>query len=104
MRVCWGEVAVRSLSFCVYILRCVDGSYYVGHTDQLEARIAAHQGGAVAGYTSGRRPVVLRFAEEFDTRDTAFARERQLKGWSRKKKEALIAADWERLKLLSRSS
>ena len=63
------------MSFFVYILRCADGSYYVGHTDQLEARIAAHERGEIAGYTRKRRPVRLVFAEEFRTREEALARD-----------------------------
>ncbi len=90
------------MSFYVYILRCSDGSYYVGHTDHLEARLAAHHAGAVEGYTQTRRPVRLVFAEDLPSRDQAFARERQIKGWSRAKKEALIKGNWKRLQRLSR--
>ena len=90
--------------FYVYILRCSDGSYYAGHTDQIEARLAAHQSGQISGYTSERRPVALVFLEELGSRDDAFRRERQIKGWSRLKKEALMADDWERLVRLSRSA
>jgi predicted GIY-YIG superfamily endonuclease len=89
------------MAFWVYILRCADGSYYVGHTDNLDFRLAQHQSGEVQGYTKSRRPVRLVYHESFTTRDDAFAAERQLKGWSRKKKEALIAADWEQLRLLA---
>ena len=79
------------------MLRCGDGSYYVGHTDELEVRLAQHESGTFGGYTSKRRPVVLVFAEPMPTRDEAFQRERQVKNWSRAKKESLIARDWERL-------
>ncbi|MBI4492170.1 MAG: GIY-YIG nuclease family protein [Chloroflexi bacterium] len=89
------------MSFHVYILRCADGSYYVGHTDNLEQRLAAHQSGAIPGYTSSRLPVALVWADEFPSRDDAFQRERQVKGWSRAKKEALIDGDWARLQELS---
>jgi predicted GIY-YIG superfamily endonuclease len=89
------------MSFFVYILRCADGSYYVGHTDDLETRLAAHQSGEIAGYTYSRRPVQLVFQEEFPSREDAFLRERQLKGWSRRKKEALIRGDWDSLGRLS---
>jgi len=85
------------MTFWVYILRCCDGSYYVGHTDDLDVRLAQHQTGATGGYTASRRPVELVFAEPMPSRDDAFQRERQVKGWSRAKKEALIARDWERL-------
>ena len=90
------------MPFFVYILRCSDGSYYVGHTDDLEPRLAAHQRGEIAGYTRKRRPVRLVFADQFAGRAEALARERQLKGWSRAKKEALIKSNWRRLQWLSR--
>ncbi len=89
--------------FYVYILRCSDGSYYTGHTDNLESRLAAHQRGAIPGYTLKRRPVSLVFSEQFISREEAFERERQIKGWSRAKKQALIENDWERLVILSQS-
>jgi tRNA/rRNA methyltransferase len=82
------------MSFWAYILRCADGSYHVGHSDNLEARIAAHQSGIVEGYTQNRRPVTLIWSQEFAERDEAFRAERQIKGWSRAKKEALIRGDW----------
>jgi len=91
------------MSFYVYILICSDGSYYTGHTDQIEARLAAHQAGQFSGYTSKLRPVELAFVEELSSRDEAFRRERQIKGWSRAKKLALMAQDWERLVRLSQS-
>ncbi len=91
------------MSFCVYVLRCADGSYYTGHTDNLELRIAAHHVGEIEGYTRTRRPVHLVFAEEFPAREEALARERQVKGWSRAKKEALIKGNWSRLQRLSRA-
>ena len=82
------------MSFWVYLLRCADASYYVGHTDNLEKRLAEHDMGAIAGYTMSRRPVTLVFSEEFPTREEALEHERQIKGWSRAKKEALIRSDW----------
>jgi putative endonuclease len=82
------------MSFWVYILRCRDNSYYTGHTDNLEKRIVEHQTGEVEGYTSTRLPVTLVFADEFPTREEALARERQIKGWRRKKKEAMMRGDW----------
>ncbi len=91
------------MSFYVYILRCTDGSYYAGHTDNLEKRLAAHQSGEIQGYTYSRRPVHLVFTQEFPSREDAFLRERQIKGWSRRKKEALISGDWECLRRLSRA-
>ncbi len=92
------------MGFYVYILRCSDGSYYTGHTDQIEARLAAHRSGQFHGYTYERRPVKLAFLEELGSRDDAFRRERQIKGWSRSKKEALMANDWDQLVQLSRSA
>ena len=75
----------------VYILRCSDGSYYVGSTrSSLEARVAEHNAGTFRGYTWSRRPVELVFHESSERITDAIAAERQLKGWSRAKKEALI--------------
>jgi len=86
------------VGFWTCLLRCADGTFYTGHTDNLEARLAAHQQGALRGYTSSRRPVTLVWSEVFATRDEAFRCERQIKGWSRRKKLALIAGDWEALR------
>jgi predicted GIY-YIG superfamily endonuclease len=85
------------MSFFTYMLHCCDGSYYVGHTDDLEARIAHHHAGSYPGYTRHRRPVTLVWSQDFSSRDEAFAAERQIKGWSRAKKEALIHTDWKTL-------
>lgn len=87
----------------VYILRCSDGSYYTGSTSDLELRVAEHHAGTFGGYTASRRPVVLVFSVEAATQDEAFRFEHQVKGWSRKKKEALIAGRWDLLPELSRS-
>ena len=92
------------MSFWVYILRCADRSYYTGHTDNLEERIAKHQMGEIEGYTSTRRPVKLLFSEEFFTRAEALAVERQIKGWTRRKKEALIRGDWSEVSRLAQRS
>ena len=81
------------MSFWVYILRCADNSYYTGHTDNLEERIAKHQTGETQEYTSTRLPVKLVFSEQFPTREEALVCERQIKGWGRKKKEALMRGD-----------
>ena len=78
------------MTFHVYILRCADGTYYTGHTDDLERQIAQHQSGAIPGYTHDRRPVALMWAQDFPTRIEALERERQVKDWSRTKKEALF--------------
>jgi predicted GIY-YIG superfamily endonuclease len=90
------------MAFYAYLLRCSDGSYYVGHTDDLEQRMAQHQSGALGGYTARRRPVVLLWSDSFQTRDDAFAVEHKLKGWSRAKKEAMIAGDWDLVSELAR--
>ena len=91
------------MSFYTYMLKCADGHYYVGHTDNLEARIAGHQSGIVGGYTKSRRPVELVWYQEFATRYEAIAAERQIKGWSRAKKQALIAGDWDLISRLAKS-
>lgn len=80
--------------FWTYILHCADGSYYTGHTDNLERRIAQHQAGEFLGYTAMRRPVELAWSQEFVTREEALSAEMQIKGWSRKKKEAMMRGDW----------
>jgi tRNA/rRNA methyltransferase len=90
------------MSFWAYMLRCADGAYYVGHTDELDARIGAHQSGLVEGYTQSRRPIELVWSQEFDSRDEAFAAERQIKGWTRAKKESLIRGDWDGVQAMSR--
>ena len=82
----------------IYILRCSDGSYYTGLTKQeIEARVWEHNEGIYDGYTRKRRPVELVFSEIYDRITEAIDRERQIKGWSRAKKEALIALAYERL-------
>lgn len=83
--------------FFVYILKCNDGSYYTGHTDDLEKRLAEHQSGIFKGYTALRLPTRLVFSECFESRDEAFYVEQQIKGWSRRKKEALIEGNFELL-------
>ncbi|THJ12065.1 MAG: GIY-YIG nuclease family protein [Nitrospira sp. CG24C] len=91
------------MSFWDYILRCSDGSYYTGHTDNLEKRIAEHQAGECEGYTSIRLPVTLMFSQDFSTHDQALACEMQIKGWSRKKKEAMMRGAWDEVSRLARS-
>ncbi len=88
----------------VYMLRCSDSSYYVGSAtgNDLGKRIAEHQSGAFPGYTYSRRPVTLVWSEEFGRITDAIAAERQLKGWTRAKKEALIRGEWSRIRDLSR--
>lgn len=85
------------------MLRCADGSYYVGSTrTSLDARIAEHNAGTFGGYTERRRPVILVYHEAFDRITDAVAAERQLKGWTRAKKEALIRGDFAELRALAR--
>lgn len=80
----------------VYMLRCADGSFYVGSAtgDDLSTRIDQHNSGIYPGYTSTLRPVVLVWSEHFDRITDGIANERKIKGSSRAKKEALIRADW----------
>jgi putative endonuclease len=87
-----------------YILECADGSYYVGSTVDLGRRLEEHNLGLGARYTRTRRPVRLVYAEEFDSVVDAFAFEKRVQGWSRKKREALIHGRREDLPTLSRSS
>ncbi len=86
----------------VYILRCADGSTYVGSTRNLEQRLWQHQEGLGARYTAMRRPVELVYAEECDRVEDAFLREKQIQGWSRAKREALIRGDLGALPSLAR--
>jgi putative endonuclease len=91
------------MSFWIYILHCADGSYYTGHTDDLERRFTEHSSGAIPTcYTYKRRPVKLVFSQEFATREEALTAERQVKGWSRKKKEAMMRGDWAEVSRLAR--
>ncbi len=89
--------------FWAYLLHCADGSLYCGHTDELEHRIATYQHGQIRGYTHSRRPVTLVWSQDFATRYEALPAERQIKGWSKAKKQALIAGDWELVSLLARN-
>jgi predicted GIY-YIG superfamily endonuclease len=84
----------------VYVLRCADDSLYVGETHDLASRLLQHCEGTASRFTARRRPVSMVYAEEWTHRDLALARERQLKGWTRVKKLALIERDLARLKRL----
>jgi putative endonuclease len=87
----------------LYILRCADGSYYVGTTTvSLDRRVAEHQAGIFGGYTSVRRPVELVYHQHFPRLENAAAAERQVKGWRRDKKKALIRGDFALLPSLAR--
>jgi len=85
-------------SYFVYILRCSDDSFYIGQTTDLSKRITEHETGVLPkSYTHSRRPVKLVWFGEFPTHEEAFAFERQIKGWSRAKKKALIDDDWDKI-------
>ena len=86
----------------MYILECADGSYYVGSTNNLERRVWEHNEGIGAKYTARRRPVSLVYAEEFASIAEAYAREKQVQGWGRAKREALIRGDYAALPELAR--
>lgn len=77
----------------LYILRCADASLYIGETDDVQRRLGRHQEGRACAYTAQRRPVELVHLEEFANRTEARRRESQLKGWTRRKKEALVNGD-----------
>ncbi|MGU3389127.1 TrmH family RNA methyltransferase [Sphingomonas sp. M1A8_2b] len=82
------------MTFWAYVVRCADDSYYTGHTDNLERRMGQHNLGEISGYTQTRRPVTLLWCQDFGSRQEALAAEFQVKGWSRRKKEALAREDW----------
>ena len=86
----------------VYILKCADDSYYVGSTWNLENRLYQHATGHGSSYNSRRIPVTLVFAQEYERVDEAYAREKQIQGWSRRKREALIAGEYNELPGLSK--
>ena len=81
--------------FWTYMLKCADDSYYVGHTEDLEHRLGQHQTGTfVTCYTYKRRPLQLVWSQDFGSRIEALEAERRIKGWSRAKKQALVAGEW----------
>jgi len=86
-----------------YILECSDGSYYTGSTNDLELRLLQHQNGEGSNYTKKLLPIKLMYFEEFMNIDEAFYREKQIQGWSHKKKEALINGNTDILPELSKS-
>jgi putative endonuclease len=87
----------------MYILKCSDGTYYTGSTTNLELRLAQHNAGEGANYTKKRLPVELVYNEEYSRIDDAFFREKQIQGWRREKKEALIKGSFESLPILASS-
>ena len=86
----------------MYILKCKDNSYYVGHTDNIDQRISEHNENKFKCYTSSRLPIEVLFVQSFASRDEAFNAERQVKKWNRQKKEALMQSDWDQLSLLAK--
>ena len=91
-------------NYNVYIVQCKDGLYYTGVTNKLERRLWQHNTGYVENcFTFKRRPVELKYYQHFYDINNAIAWEKQLKGWSRKKKEALFSEDWDTIKKLSNS-
>jgi len=93
------------MTFYVYILKCSDNSYYTGHTDNLEQRLSQHQQRYFRTcYTATRLPVELLYCQEFPTREEALTSERQIKGWSRKKKEAMMRGDWNEVSRLAQNA
>jgi len=86
-----------------YILLCSNGEYYVGSTENLERRLKEHESGHGCDFTKAHLPVKLMYTEEYPTIEEAYKRERQLHGWTRAKKEALISGNIELLKQLSKS-
>jgi predicted GIY-YIG superfamily endonuclease len=88
--------------FWLYILECRDRTLYVGHTDDLDERMRQHDAGKVDSYTAAKRPLKLMLAQEFESRYEALAMERKLKGWSRAKKLAYVAGDWNKLSELAK--
>jgi len=87
--------------FFVYIIRCANGSFYTGHTDDIDKRMAEHQSQNYQCYTALRLPVDLVFCASFALRDEAIVAERKIKGWSHAKKQALIDKNFELLHILS---
>jgi predicted GIY-YIG superfamily endonuclease len=92
----------QAMTFWTYMLHCRGGQFYVGHTDDLDRRMAQHQSGVIPGFTADRLPVALVWSEAFQTRDDAREAERRIKGWTRAKKMALIRGDWEKVSELSK--
>ena len=90
------------MAFWVYVLRCADGKYYTGQTDDLDRRFAEHQVGGYCDFTSRRLPVTLVWSQEMQTRIEALEAERRIKSWSRAKKDALIRGDWATLSFYAR--
>ena len=91
-----------SKTYWVYILKCVDDSFYTGSTSNIEKRISEHKNRVFSGYTSKRLPVKLVYSQFFDNPQSVITAERQIKKWTRAKKIALINGDFNMLKILSK--
>jgi putative endonuclease len=91
------------MSFWAYMLHCNAGRFYVGHTDDLERRLWQHETGVIRGFTRNYLPVKLVWSQDFTTREEAKAAEKQIKGWRRAKKLALIRGDWDEISRLAKS-
>jgi predicted GIY-YIG superfamily endonuclease len=91
------------MSFWAYMLHCRGGYFYTGHTEDLELRVAQHKSGMLPGFATDHLPVELVWSQEFPSRYEALSAERQIKGWSRSKKMALIQGDWLKISELAKS-
>jgi predicted GIY-YIG superfamily endonuclease/proteasome lid subunit RPN8/RPN11 len=91
------------VTFWAYMLHCRGGVFYTGHADDLDQRVAQHKSGLIPGFTRNLRPVELVWCQEFQTRDDAFRAEFKIKGWSKKRKLALIRGDWGQISRLAKS-
>ena len=90
------------MTFWTYMLHCNAGHLYVGHTDDLDRRVAEHERGTIPCFTRAHLPVKLVWSDAFPTRDEAKAAEKRIKGWSRAKKLALVRGDWDEISRLSK--
>lgn len=88
--------------FYVYILKCADGSYYIGHTDNIHKRLSQYEEGQGCSYTRNRLPFEVMAIMPCASRMAALVFEQKIKRWSRVKKEALIRRDWEKVSLLGK--
>ena len=92
-----GKACEKNSSGWIYILKCSDDSFYVGSTNDLLKRMNEHIRGVFKGYTSKRLPIELVFSQSYDDMKDALKMEKQIKGWTRKKKEALISGNFKLL-------
>jgi len=90
------------MAFWAYMIHCRAGRFYTGQTDDLDRRMAEHQSGKFPGFTSARHPLELVWSESFPSRYEAICAEQRIKGWTRKKKLALIRGDWDEISRLAK--